>query len=1087
MLKGAVYCRQDKLDKLRQWPRILLDWQIMYTQQIVPLLIFGKPKQQNVWLRVRGQVMPATLHIVETLSVMLLFSLLESTGGTIAGYKTQAKHALKHVATAKNRRVDNDPDPHRREMHCPRSSNGKYRPPYTSELRLSGRASDNTSDEEPDTSFFPFPQGRGSHVIHNSQCQVIEWLEKAEAPILTILTVARFFWQSRANTVATEEMTKQSLKKWVATLTTPPMPISERLLTELEQFGAEISHEIAGNVDLSRPLTILLNTSAKIEATTAEGGTAAAITALYADRVKEETPVYDMATMTVTRTEVQEVGNATLSCAIQDVLSECDGLMPKPEASVLEIRPLTVLEISKSRSASVGRLAYQILLSVISDIGLDAISQLREAKNTMRGGNLAFRFVCQLDELPEYMNDSEQTAWSVFASDLTEASDSGRKDVARRLLMGFFSDPVFDRIRGLIILSINLFCADRILLYEGERLTSSVGWMMGDPLTKLVLMLANIYCYRSACKIANTPSLGNFNGDDAIIVYRGNQYICHYLDGVKAIGLKTSWPDTFVSNKDRIFIYSEEVGLLPRSFLQIPTVAAIVNHNDILNEVLVPRRKLTTPYAKAGNGWFPPPEGRWAAYMSEYRYYQTNPRGQLLAQFWTLPMAISASCYNSRKLPCIDTRLGGNSFPLPYPCTDETVRSAIRYQERSGCQVTNSQVGDFLKKFKDTPMNGDWKEFRERDEFITTGSGVTAHVQELISQIKPVVFDDGIVRSSHKSDQNTIATLLLRTGEVTTVSVAENRLRALARYESIYKQGTILKPEREARIISDERGDLYSDEYVTAVQSMYKRGQMTNTEEITRLVKLDVIDKLMDPYRIHLQLEDPEHGAPIPNGPEEDSSEDESEITLDEPIGSIADQLISAYNRNDWAEILKICAPYRIKTDPIIEAMTRSSSEKIHIITLDNGLVNRVKENSLSKEARKLSREFKIPLLIHAARMCLEPQIRGEDDRLVEWFNTKTKAGMHQFVRTVGRLIEANNDDVYYAKGKLPDIEEFRFLPIGIVVPDWGHLRSLYMTHLMLLDNGIKMKRLNSCKRNDDDQSVISTYVDAERGQPQEG
>lgn len=1090
-------------------PRILMDLQVQYMQLIIPILTLSKPSECGLCeVEYNGVKITLDKKGLTFLTLLLLHALRLDTSKVIRSLKKAAKIAIKHCCTAKNRATRGLVGK-RQEIYQPRDTNGEYFMPRG--LKYGKEHPDDVSDDEDEERIVKRPFHKIGHIIYAEYSKIVQSVVEAHQPPKKILEVTRFLYQSRANTVATEEMRQESLAEWRTLLTTDPGPTDPNVLEQIEAEARKLASEAVKNgFKLPKSIGHLVNTSGKREASVADGGSATAIKRAFGeDLAKISSPTFNLCTGVRSKPTIKSKGDALLHLTVEKLTDELDEepwefadepreIISTPEHESMKFNDISVMEISKARTASIGSIVLQTLLNVVAGIGLPAMKKIKESASAATGGNLAFKFHKQLLQNEDFASDLADGLahlWEIFSSDLEAATDSGRKDVAMAALRGFFSDPIFDPVRALINIGISAFCANRVL---DDGTITVIGWLMGEPITKLLLMIINTICLRLAMRETDdTEAEGAFNGDDVFIATKFQETLTAYLNWVEKVGLKTSWDDTFASNTDHMYIYSEEVGLMPVDRLTAPLIAAEINQKHFTTDILSFKRKLWVPYSK-GRGWFQDPRGRFAAMCIDHGYRHCNPTCTVLMQLATTVGSLTGEVRAvPESLPCADTRKGGNAFPLAFPISTNAIKSAIIYQVESGARIAREHIQVFIE-LSNKETESHWREYKGKLPVTIEELSLTDTARDLADTLTAETDDTLVSIEGTATTKATLAHLLLRTGEYISTDTLFAKLRALSRLESIFLD------EEPSRIDDDTVStttssipdqshveSLLNVDYIIALRQQERAFAYSKTTGITTLVKRSKIDEEIAEYKFSLPLKR--------EPPASDASSNSEDSTPEE----IAERLINHHRNGEWTDILYECRKYRTATDPILlcvaETLPTNIKSEIRIVSRDTDLQRDMARIVDPVEAlvdpksvvRWLERPLKGKLFLaglELAAVRYGGEIEDSREIMKELIRVPTIDNHNRWLKAIADILQHDimylfckygliaSDDVPY---KQVEGLANAFICDYPVFPDWGHIKAeLWLLTLREDTSGLfHLDYISGLHLSEDSKSVHSTEM----------
>lgn len=226
------------------------------------------------------------------------------------------------------------------------------------------------------------------------------------------------------------------------------------------------------------------------------------------------------------------------------------------------VRAHVVREPGKARVITVASYAYMVIMYVFGHLWQKII----RTKN-LRSGLVGSRHLWSL--LTEDLHP-QNPVWGelctpgsrvfAFCSDLEEATDFGNPSVARQIWQAMIikssSIPGFPL--ALAVLAKTLYCGNRYVSTGFDLVVKQRGWFMGDPMTKVLLSLAQDYVRREV-----DPILSSQVGDDIVALDKSRTKLGTYAPRLIAMGFKVSELDTYIT--DRCMFFCEEAALVPQT------------------------------------------------------------------------------------------------------------------------------------------------------------------------------------------------------------------------------------------------------------------------------------------------------------------------------------------------------------------------------------------------------------------------------------------------------------------------------------------------------------------------------------------
>ncbi|APG77086.1 RNA-dependent RNA polymerase [Beihai narna-like virus 23] len=446
--------------------------------------------------------------------------------------------------------------------------------------------------------------------------------------------------QARAAGLADRRMIEKSLEKAEKTLSTPRRVYLRGRWREIHAHYQGFIPVLEPEVPRGPLLDVVRRVANKVRGETAHistgphacleikqafGGQAAGIAYLCKRDVL--TVSYDPVTLERTFHPARPCASA------QDLLSWAISRALDAPVHTRMVRIVAVSEPSKARTVTVGALAYQIILGVVSKIFQPALASgisrtgLEGTRNLYEALNNDFD---PSNGLWGPLRDMDRTGkFPVFAltSDLEEATDYGDLAVARQILQALLMRcrdiPGFPL--GLAVLAKSLFLSSRIIIRPGyghglvHWFRKRNGWLMGDRMTKVVLTLAHEIGILSA-----GIQFARICGDDVFALSKAPAQLQRYHKVMTDLGFKISEDDHFISR--RILFYCEEVSLVPQDAKDLPSVCN--RRSEPSCYVDYPRIRLLLPIKVETNALSYTDTGRFHLLGKEMRWVFQNSSQQ---------------------------------------------------------------------------------------------------------------------------------------------------------------------------------------------------------------------------------------------------------------------------------------------------------------------------------------------------------------------------------------------------------------------------------------------------------------------------
>jgi hypothetical protein len=357
----------------------------------------------------------------------------------------------------------------------------------------------------------------------------------------------------------------------------------------------------------------------------------------------------------------------------QDVLDYCIERALTQREETLTVRVHTVREPSKARVITVGSFAYHAIMDIFAHVWHSVC-----ASGPVRSGMTSTRHMWNFvhDNLdpssPESSNlwvprsqRDEGNLWAL-STDLETCTDYANPTVGIQiwdhLILASRNIPGFPV--ELAHFAKGLFFSDRPVLYEGKPLcTKRRGWLMGDPMTKVLLTIAQEYAYR----LVEGPHVGSMVGDDLVVISNSRGTLRTYLRVLESLDFRVSEDDTVISC--RYMFYCEECARVPQR--DSDTVRAHQKRGDpLLGYVDYPRIRLILPVRSEINRSSYTDQGRFSLLGKETRWTCLDRKAGPLT-----PAMVSAGYLQHILLweekgllaPYFPEELGGDGSYHPHP------------------------------------------------------------------------------------------------------------------------------------------------------------------------------------------------------------------------------------------------------------------------------------------------------------------------------------------------------------------------------------------------------------------------------------
>ncbi|ASA47454.1 RdRp [Wilkie narna-like virus 2] len=338
---------------------------------------------------------------------------------------------------------------------------------------------------------------------------------------------------------------------------------------------------------------------------------------------------YDLRSLSVTSTENRRISNS------RDVLDYCISQALNNRQKVTEVTLSVVNEPSKARTITVGDYALVQLLNVAAHIFKD-VCCTQPVRSGMRADRHLFNFVWK--DLHPQNTLWDDMGWSyetkgmpihALSSDLETATDYANPSVGRQiwdcLISGLEIQYPESSPRALLELCRDLHVGPRTVYYQKIFFCTKLrGWLMGDPMTKVILTLAQEYVlFRSNAGRGPTGRLvGSIVGDDLVILSRLRHHLGWYLDDLRSLDFRVSDDDTFISS-DFMF-YCEETSRVPQGPGQSVVARTKYSHGTSCGYIDTPRIRLLIPTRPDEDRFSNTNLGRFSLLGKEYQWCLGN-------------------------------------------------------------------------------------------------------------------------------------------------------------------------------------------------------------------------------------------------------------------------------------------------------------------------------------------------------------------------------------------------------------------------------------------------------------------------------
>jgi len=395
--------------------------------------------------------------------------------------------------------------------------------------------------------------------------------------------------QTRASGYPSDEIRKESLEKWIDTVTGEVDPDPEALsrLSELEAYLKEV---LAVNAFTVRNTHVSLGASACLENPRARGGK----TSLARELLSKPQDVYriDLATGEYTDELIladEEPGEYLFHLSLSRV--------KEAREQTLSVRVGTIDEVGeKSRIITIPSFHHSTVLSPWAHLTYQALKTCRETSSGVSGTNHAWELSLSLsasDPDLEWLF-APRGEIKAFNSDLSEATDRAYHDAIRCVVdcmqavmpvQPWYHSVVRDLLSSSRPFSVRM---------ENEILrgVSARGCFMGDHGSKTVLTLSGMYALAGM----RFPRLSRIVGDDHTTVSANAEEAGKiYRSRIESLGYMLSEDDSFES---RTIFFAEEASEIPTSASHTTEVWMSRKGRSRLPFVDVPKVKILSDAGK---------------------------------------------------------------------------------------------------------------------------------------------------------------------------------------------------------------------------------------------------------------------------------------------------------------------------------------------------------------------------------------------------------------------------------------------------------------------------------------------------------
>jgi hypothetical protein len=363
-----------------------------------------------------------------------------------------------------------------------------------------------------------------------------------------VMQCALIWSQTRACGLADSVMQEASIKKFRETISQPPkwIEMDYDILSKCT-FRAKFA--------TGHPVRLSSGPSACIESTRQNHGLTGEL-----DRICRSESIeyhYDLSTMDRSACDPHPVRTTV------DVLDYCLEQIRLRRRECLQVRVHTVLEPGKARVITVASFPYYVVENIFSHLwhyvpsSGPVWSGMNSTKHLWNFVHRSLNPICP--ESYDLWREGEHI-WGL-STDLETATDFANPYVAFQIWTSLIheSEVIPDFPLAFAYFARDLFLSDREVYREGKLLTTKRrGWFMGDPMTKILLTIAQEYIYRSVLDY----HVGSMVGDDLVILAHHRQTLRDYLRCLQSLDFNISDDDTVIS--DKYIFYCEECACIPK-------------------------------------------------------------------------------------------------------------------------------------------------------------------------------------------------------------------------------------------------------------------------------------------------------------------------------------------------------------------------------------------------------------------------------------------------------------------------------------------------------------------------------------------
>jgi len=404
--------------------------------------------------------------------------------------------------------------------------------------------------------------------------------------------------QTRGTGLANGQMARESLDKFIETVTTKP--------SDIQMDKDSLLRATAGyaRIDL-RFAKLSCGPTSVFESSRKKGGGTA-----FLERLCRRYIDYGYEFISLTRYETSRHRVSTPS----DILNVCIEEALTHREAVTRVRAHTVLEPGKARVITVPSGYYQLIMGLWAHVFMGPIKN-RYTRSGLGSNRHMWNFMSDLNpDNPMWGTLDQSSPIYGLSADFSEATDYGNLSVARQIwdaIIEWSSAGRKDFPLALATLARDLYCGPREIYINGSLISRTRGWFMGDYMTKVILTIAQYYLI---CK--NQVTVASVVGDDLVILDNSKQRLEDHIQEIKNLDFQVSEPDTYITKK--VIFYTEEGAFIPQRNADLLFVR--MKRGRILPYVDYPRTRLLLPILRSTDTYSSTNLGRYSLLGKECRY-----------------------------------------------------------------------------------------------------------------------------------------------------------------------------------------------------------------------------------------------------------------------------------------------------------------------------------------------------------------------------------------------------------------------------------------------------------------------------------